>query len=130
MHFIDILLIFAALFIAAFIVELILTKIFNIEVRTQRYINNTHKKRYRQFLITYLVILFILFGLYILGLIIVFIPITLIVLYPVCSSIVDMVMEWKHARESRRFIISISNIAVYVSFIVLLFTTDFFGYYS
>ncbi|MGP4073514.1 DUF4181 domain-containing protein [Piscibacillus sp. B03] len=130
MHFIDILLIFAALFISAFLVEIILTKMFNIEIRKERFINDIHKKRYKQFLITYLIVLFILFGLYIIGFLIVFIPITLIVFYPIFSSSVDMLMEWKYARESKRFIVSVSNIAVYVAFIVLLFVTDFFGIYS
>ncbi|MFD2637791.1 DUF4181 domain-containing protein [Piscibacillus salipiscarius] len=130
MNFIDLLLIFSALFISAFIVEMILTKMFKIEIRKERFINDQHKKRYRQFLMIYLIILVILFSLYIVGFLIVFIPITLIILYPILSSTIDLLMEWKYARESKRFIVSISNITVYITFIVLLFATDFFGIYS
>ncbi|WP_279401338.1 DUF4181 domain-containing protein [Piscibacillus salipiscarius] len=104
---------------------MILTKMFKIEIRKERFINDQHKKRYRQFLMIYLIILVILFSLYIVGFLIVFIPITLIILYPILSSTIDLLMEWKYARESKRFIVSISNITVYITFIVLLFATDF-----
>ncbi|GEL77857.1 DUF4181 domain-containing protein [Tenuibacillus multivorans] len=127
MNFIDIVIIIGVLFIAAFAVEFGLTKLLNIPIREKRYINDQHKQRYKQFIFTFGIALLIIFTLYILGQIIIFIPITLIMLYPIASSIVDMVMELKYDRESRRYIISISNIIVYVAFLVILFTTDFFG---
>ncbi|TFB22821.1 DUF4181 domain-containing protein [Filobacillus milosensis] len=127
MTFIDIVIIIAVLFIAAFAVEMILIKVLNIPIRESRFINDQHKKRYKQFLIIYGVVMLVMFIFYILQMIIVFIPLTLVILYPVLSALVDMVMEIKYAPENRRYIISISNIAVYISFLVMLFTTDLFG---
>lgn len=127
MGFIDILIIIAVLFITAFVVEIGLTKIFNIKIRETRFINDQHKNRYKQFLMTFGILLLVSFTLYVVGMIVIFIPITLVILYPIVSSIVDLVMEWKYARDRRRYIISLSNIVIYITFLILLFTTEFFG---
>ncbi|RPF53353.1 DUF4181 domain-containing protein [Aquisalibacillus elongatus] len=127
MNFIDVLIIIAVLFISAFLIELLMIKLFNITIRKERYINEQHKKRYKQFIIVFSVIMLVLLMFYLLGFIIIFIPITFIILYPIASALVDLIMEWKYAREDRRYIVSISNIMVYITFLIVLFITDFFG---
>src|SRR5690554_455962 len=101
MIIIDLLIIFGVLFVSIFLVELLLTKLFNVVRKDERYVNEIHKKLNIISIIVLALILIVLIIFKFLGFKTGLGLVFVILFFPVLSTLIDLFIFVKYEKASK-----------------------------